>query len=294
MPCCQRFPSRCHAVLIIRVLWLILLSKVAQNLDALLHFDYRVRTQIRECLEINYSRNRDQPFAAHIAFQLAFCYHVGFGIESNNDTCYMWLDKSNKRPDDLEAEKKAVQPARWGGGGMPGHDGFVWVDLTHEYRTQGLKTLDQAREECERVINDMARVFGELHFILLNLYATRGNLLDELGKLSESKELRMRIREQIEKTNGINHPYYIQSIMNVARSHEKLGEWREAQQLREEVLANIEGTTYGAGGLKPESRKQSIIFNSIINLVQGGRIASFLHTVRHYLSGNKSLFTIST
>ena len=86
-------------------------SKVGQELGDLMRFDYRVRTQIRECLEINYSlaKNQNQPFAAHIAFQLAFCYHVGFGVGSNGDVCRVWLDKSGKQPDDLKAEQKAEE-----------------------------------------------------------------------------------------------------------------------------------------------------------------------------------------
>ena len=88
----------------------------------------------------------------------------------------------------------------------------------------------------------MAPVFVELHFILLSLYTTKGNLLDELEELSKSKVLRMRIREKIEKTNGIDHPYYILSIANVSQSHKKLGEWMEAQLLQEEILKNVKGT----------------------------------------------------
>ena len=204
--------------------------------------DYRVRTQIRECLENNYFKNQNEPFAAHIAFQLAFCYQIGFGVKSDDNTCNMWLGKSTKQLDDLATEKAAVQPARWKMGGIPGYDGFVPVDLIHEYRTQGLRAVDQAREECERVIDDMAPVFGNLHFILLGLYTTLGRLLDEVGEFSKSKVMRMQIREKIEKTNGIDHPYYIHSIANVVRSHTMLGEWMEAQLLQEEVLKNFEGT----------------------------------------------------
>ena len=91
-------------------------SKVAQSLDDLIRVDYRVRTQVRECLEINYSKNQNQPFAAHIAFQLAFCYHVGFGVKSDDNTCR--LDKSDKQPEDLKAEEQAVQPSRWKSGRM--------------------------------------------------------------------------------------------------------------------------------------------------------------------------------
>ena len=153
-----------------------------------------------------------------------------------------YVARNAKQLDDLKEEKAAVQPARWKMGGIPGYDGFVPVDLIHEYRTQGLRAVDQAREECERVIDDMAPVFGDLHFILLNLYTACGELLDELGEFSESKVMRMRTREQIEKTNRINHAYYIQSIENVVRSHAMLGEFMEAQLLQEEVLKNFEGT----------------------------------------------------
>ena len=133
------------------------------------------------------------------------------------------MARQKQQPDDLKCEKGAVQPARWKGSRMQGYEGHVRMDLIHEYRKQGLEGLCQAREECERVVGDMAQVFGELHFISLVLYTTFGDLLDELGELSKSKALRMRIREQIENTHGTDHPYYIQPLTNVVRSHEKLG-----------------------------------------------------------------------
>ena len=69
--------------------------KVAQNLAYLMESDYRVRTQIRECLENNYFKNQNEPFATHIAFQLAFCYQIGFGVKSDDNKCHMWLETPN-------------------------------------------------------------------------------------------------------------------------------------------------------------------------------------------------------
>jgi hypothetical protein len=74
------------------------------------------------------------------------------------------------------------------------------------------------------------------------LFTTIGNILDELGEFAKSKALRMRIRDQIHKTVGIGHPYYLQSIMEVASSQTQLREWMEAQQLHEEILMYIEST----------------------------------------------------
>ena len=56
--------------------------------------------------------------------------------------------------------------------------GFIRISNTE------LKTLVQAMGERKRVIGDMALVFGERHFILLNLHTSWENLLDELGELS--------------------------------------------------------------------------------------------------------------
>jgi len=52
----------------------------------------------------------------------------------------------------------------------------------------------------------------------------------------------MRIRHQIEKIYGIGHPYQIQSIINVVKSHKMLGEWVEAPLLQEETLKYMEST----------------------------------------------------
>ena len=45
--------------------------------------DCRVR---RECLEINYFKNQNEPLAAHTAPQLALRYKIGFGVKSNDNT----------------------------------------------------------------------------------------------------------------------------------------------------------------------------------------------------------------
>ena len=170
-------------------------------------------------------------------------------------------------------------------GGIQGYDGFVSVDLIYEYQKQGLKTLDLAREECERAIEDMTPVFGELHFILLDLYTARGYMLDELGELSKSKVLRMQIREKTKKTNGTNRPRHLLSILNVLRSHKKLGEWVEAQILQEEVLKNVESTN--SKGV--ESIKHSLAFTSG-SLGDGRRPRSWrrrsLRQEREYLAKN--------
>lgn len=89
-------------------------------------------------------------------------------------------------------------------------------------------------------------MFGELYLVPLGLYTTIGNILHALGEFTESKTLRMRIRDQIAKTDGISHPYNIRSISNIAQSHTFLGESIDALQLQAEALKLTESTKCSA------------------------------------------------
>ncbi|KAF8538086.1 hypothetical protein BDD12DRAFT_911052 [Trichophaea hybrida] len=222
--------------------------RIAESLARLVASDYRVRIQIRESLEKNYFRNHHESFAAHIAFQVAFCYKIGFGVKSDDNKCRVWLERSNKQPDDLKAEKEAVRPDSGNSERIRKYDG-LWreVDLVHQYRTWGLKKLEEAWKEHEREIDDMVCEFGEFHFIPLVLFSIAGDVLDELREFEKSKALRMRIKDRI-STEGVSHPDYIQSIFNVAKSHRMLGEWKDAQLLLEEALQLTE-STYGVQSL---------------------------------------------
>jgi hypothetical protein len=112
--------------------------------------DYRVRIQIRDELEKKYIRNQNQPSAAHIAFQLAFCYQIGFGVKSDDNASSIWLEKSNKQSEDLEVEKKTVRPAGWKSKWMLElGERLVKANVIHEYRTWGLDKLEEARTEYE-------------------------------------------------------------------------------------------------------------------------------------------------
>ncbi|KAF8530802.1 hypothetical protein BDD12DRAFT_914746 [Trichophaea hybrida] len=201
--------------------------------------DYRVRIQIKESLKTNYLANQNQTFAANIAFQLAFCYHIGFGVKPDDNKCHIRLDKSNKQLDDVKIEKEAVRPASGKSGSVRQLYGLLFkVNITHEYRSRGLDKLEDALKDHEREASDMVQEYGELHFVLLGLYTIIGDLLDAFGEFAKSIALRMRIRLQIRSTDGVvhDHPNYIQSLLDVVKSHARLGEWMEAQQLLEEVL----------------------------------------------------------
>jgi len=197
--------------------------------------DYLLRTQIRESLEKNFFGNQSQPFAANIAFQVAFCYQIGFGVKANDVQRDIWLVKSQKQLDTLQHEKKAVRDKHWKNEGMVrllNERHLHEINLAHEYRLRGRKELEEARKEYEREANDITREFGELHYISLYLNQIIADLADELQDFEGAKALRIYLREQ----TGPNHPNFLQSNFEVLKSHVRLGEWVEAQSLQETLV----------------------------------------------------------
>jgi len=202
--------------------------------------DYRVRSQIRESLEKNYFRNQNQPYATNIAFQLAFCYLIGFGIKSDDNVCRLWLQRSTKSLNDLKIEKDTVRRRFWKNGKMQQMNArLLQIDVVHEYRTWGLKKLDEARVVYEREIRDMIREFGELHFISLELYSIFGDLLDQLGQFEKSKELRIWVRDETEKQQGVGHPDTLRSIIYLASTYRNQGQLKKAEEMDMRVLDTI-------------------------------------------------------
>jgi hypothetical protein len=66
-----------------------------------------------------------------------------------------------------------------------------------------------------------------------------GDLLDELGELAKSKALRMRIRDQMQRSDRVRLSYYIASIVDLSQSHNGLGERQAAQELQEVVAVGM-------------------------------------------------------
>src|SRR5436189_218614 len=101
--------------------------------------DYRVRTHIRKCLEKSYARSQHP----NIAFQVAFCYQIGFGVKSDESQRDIWLERSNRLLNDLEDEKKAASTRRSVKNGKVRKllsEGFLDnFDLVYGYRIWGPK-----------------------------------------------------------------------------------------------------------------------------------------------------------
>jgi len=87
--------------------------QVAEDLASFIRADYLVRNQITDSLLNNYSGNQLHPFAHDITFQVAFCYHIGFGMQSDLTECKERLQKANRKLSDLQVERDTVHERDW-------------------------------------------------------------------------------------------------------------------------------------------------------------------------------------
>src|SRR5947199_10404755 len=75
----------------------------------LLHADFRVRKLVAGCLELKASNSSCTPCTLAAAFELAFCYKIGFGVPLDDDKSQSWLKRSGRYPKALEAEMSNIR-----------------------------------------------------------------------------------------------------------------------------------------------------------------------------------------
>ncbi|KAF8534599.1 kinase-like domain-containing protein [Trichophaea hybrida] len=204
--------------------------------------DFRIAKSLSHFIEFHYLH---QPFASNLALQVAFCYRIGFGIAADDDHSQIWLERAGKQQGDLEIEMKSVRAPYLKNKRirMFEDDGRLQKFLlSDEYRSggSGSKKLKEAIKETQREVCDMAHVFGDVHFVPLQLKAILGDLMDEHGDLEDAKALRTHIKDETKNAYGTNHPEYLNSLLSLARSHKLLGEWEEAQVLQEASMKDFD------------------------------------------------------
>src|SRR5207248_10663878 len=111
--------------------------QVSQALEMLLGAEFRVRKLVAECLELKAS-NSSCTLAA--AFELAFCYKIGFGVPLDDDKSQCWLKRSGRYPKELEAEMSNISTFGYNNNTITllqsgGHS--IFIDHPNEYRKEG-------------------------------------------------------------------------------------------------------------------------------------------------------------
>jgi tetratricopeptide (TPR) repeat protein len=147
-----------------------------------------VRSLIFQCLEHKAKTSKCKKCTKRAAFELSFCYYIGFGTASNRQLAESWACKAGKELEDLEDEKDevidfdfypnpAVNELR--------HQHFSMImDHTNEYRKPDydvnvvLRTLQREIRDLDEAFESQFMLTITLRGVLASLYLGAGHTDD--------------------------------------------------------------------------------------------------------------------
>jgi tetratricopeptide (TPR) repeat protein len=186
---------------------LIMFYQVALAMPQLFEIDFRVRTQIFQCLErLADETRRDDELSVYeeACLQLAFCYKMGFGVERADAKADMFLSQSHKNhvlEDQLIALKRSTNqgynPSAVFGFWYAGGHMCTTTDAQY-YREQ--KLLASVQAVHEREITDWAAVLGTVHWIVIAAASHYQVILENLGLLDKAEELARNVFTEVSRT----------------------------------------------------------------------------------------------
>src|SRR5271156_936647 len=124
--------------------------------------DYRLRSYIAKCLKDKASDIESNPgyeaSSREAAFQLAFCYHIGFGVRKDDKRSQAFLSQSLRQHEELNREINRVKEEIMG---LPfqgsfrrlSQQGYIRMDFAGYYLEK--KLLENIEAEYRREIADI-------------------------------------------------------------------------------------------------------------------------------------------
>ncbi|KAL9120619.1 MAG: hypothetical protein Q9187_002827 [Circinaria calcarea] len=182
--------------------------RLTKHLYALYEEDYRVWTHIIRCLKKRAENSPKDASAQNAAFQLAFCYSIGFGVRRDDQKVQLWLNQSQRNGDDLEVEKRALDHTvtntginsakirSWNKNGY-----FTAPNHIPEY--QKTRSLESISADYINIIRDLEEGLGQHHFLPLTQKEVLCKIFQAQGKYLQAEILFVQIMTQIETHPGI-------------------------------------------------------------------------------------------
>ena len=181
-----------------------------------MRLDYRLRKHVVSCLEEQTRSNIDPSnhiYPSNAAFQLAFCYHIGFGVPMDRKLAEHWCRVAAVPAERLDRElkeaKMTLNAGLWRNGNLivlRGQGYFPERNYAEDY--QQLQILYQSELEYQREIQDMESVFGKRSRIVDQQKMTLAGILQASEKYDQMEAMTL---EQLEVylEDGGSDPYRI-------------------------------------------------------------------------------------
>jgi tetratricopeptide (TPR) repeat protein len=220
--------------------------QISSNLYPLLFTNYLVRKLVFQCLQYKAKSSECDTCAQRAAFELAFCYHIGLGVERSPQSARYWAHQSGEELETLEDEmdevidifiyqnKKVIEL---------GLNGFSMImDHVNEYR-QADYDLEVVQTTYKREIKDLTVAFEEDPLVTVTLRATLGNILQGAGKFGEAEELYKELISFFDNSpeHGSASPSALTSRHYLANLFREQGRLSEAEELIEAIVNRRKG-----------------------------------------------------
>ncbi|MCJ1436521.1 hypothetical protein MMC27_005900 [Xylographa pallens] len=205
--------------------------------------DYRVRSYIAKYLETLFHKESDsciEAFSAKIAFQLALCYQLGFGIKRDEIKSKEVLRRSEPKEIDLRLFF-GLHPRypRARTALILFHDGHLPITDDYTYYLEQ-QILGEAKLRLSQEADDLSLTLGPDNFVTLCAQNRLSNLLWSQGLRKEAEEINLRIIEtSLNASSNEDSAITLVSMNNLALIYLEDGRWEEAEKLLVQLVKKI-------------------------------------------------------
>lgn len=194
--------------------------------------DYRVRVYLTKCLKERAGGPCDQC-ARSAASELAFCYTLGFGLQSDVNEAQKWLIRSDTSPAQLNQRVVSLKSLTTAdietkSYSISGNRGLFSLNVQARYGNENLKST---KAHIAQEIHDLEEQLGVHHWLLYELKIELISLLSAQHETGEVAEKAEALKLSTQQGCGASHPYRVRVDMLLADIYREQNRWDEAEML---------------------------------------------------------------
>lgn len=202
---------------------------------------YLVRANIATCLEERAFGSFTSGFALqHAAFELSFCYTLGFGVRKDDTKASALLKQAAKSPRNLQDE---INRARKSSSISPPRGSIYAQTLNRGHYNAAIAGLHYFKNEkvndfaswLRKEIVDVESVLGIEHLVNSIMKSTLAQILVFQKKWEMAQEVETNVLRWSSKTLGDTHPNTLSSKGSLASILMQRHHWEEAETLQTQV-----------------------------------------------------------
>jgi tetratricopeptide (TPR) repeat protein len=231
------------------------MHKVENSIVHLYLCDYRVRIHIRKCLEELYRETQNSSILdaeSNIAFQLALCYYIGFGVRRDEEKANCLLKQHNLNHSERPRFERVVArigeqfhilvPISEAMGDLEEKGHLPETDISAYYMEQD--NLENAVRWAFQELEDLKLAFSVENSIIQIAKSSLYHILKRLGRLKEAEDLALELFEHETRANDDGDEKSFICTKKLAMILFDQKRWDEAEKLQAQVLKHSR-ETYG-------------------------------------------------